>query len=224
MDHRFDNCLSLYKNAKILTKSGRAVICSSVEGIEKKDGIFCSECLGARFSLSKWSDRDELIRETGFNLNYLENEFEERIDYREPHNPGEAWKLALKDKGKHLLKSGRFPYTYSERMYGQIDRVVSVLREDLSTRQALISIWDSHKDPWVMGKGMIPCSLYYHFLVRKGGLIMIYGMRSLDVERFPQDIWLATKLIDHVAQRLKIPPLLVVFFISSLHYFVKEKK
>lgn len=62
----------------------------------------------------------------------------------------------------------------------QIAEVVGKLRNDPSTRQAVISIWDPAKD-WVVGSKDYPCNNWLHFIIRNGMLHLTVGVRSNDI-------------------------------------------
>jgi len=213
------SCRELYDIAKFQASTGEKTESKSVEGVQgEREGL---EYIGARFNLERWEDRDELIQETGYSLEYLKREFEERTDFERPHNPGRAFELSP-EKEKLFYSTnnvGMFTYTYSERMFRHLGKIIDLLKKDPSTRQAYLSIWDRDKDQEVAGKDMVPCSLGFHFLIRNNKLTMVYFLRSLDAERFPQDIYLSTRLIDFVAEKLGIEPRRVIFLISSLHVF-----
>ena len=96
--------------------------------------------------------------------NWCNAEFIERISTSH-HNPGEAWKLREEvwDEFRNR-RSGRFSYTYNERIRHQIDYLIDRLRSDPWSRQIILSLWDPHIDTSRLGVERVPCSLYYHFI------------------------------------------------------------
>lgn len=69
---------------------------------------------------------------------------------------------------------------YSSRAYGALDDLVSLLARDPSSRQAVLTLYDSHRDLNV-SKRDVPCTIAIQFLVRDARLHMRVMMRSNDV-------------------------------------------
>lgn len=168
------------------------------------------------FSILDVSDKDALV---GNDLQWCLQEFQERIDAYAP-NPGEAWKLR-QSTWEPFLVDGKMDYTYSERinLYAQLDRVIKELKENPDTRQAIIHI-NMAPDCCVWRKNRIPCSMYYHFMIRRGAVDVIYAMRSSDFDtHFKNDIWLADEMRKHIAKAIHKPIGIFHMNISSLHRY-----
>ena len=151
-------------------------------------------------------------------------EFEERIQERFA-NPGEAYKTR-EDVWNEFLHEGQFAYTYNERLSlnGQLGKIVNRIKEDPDSRQLWISLWDPNIDPDRLGGvSRVPCSLGYGFQVREGKLNIHYVMRSADfVTHFRNDIYLAIKLLEHVAELTGYEVGSFTHTIFSLHVYQKD--
>lgn len=158
-------------------------------------------------------------------------------------NPGEAYKLRA-DVWQQFLVNGHFDYTYNERLrYGWTDskginhsdrvwdvlsKVISELRDNPDTRQAVLPIFHATDVKHIGGEQRVPCSMYYDLLIRdstKGGkqLNICYHQRSSDiVTHFGNDVALAFKLMEYVAKELEIRPGYLYHTIDSLHCYKKD--
>lgn len=172
-------------------------------------------------------------------LNWCVAEFKERIEpnpdasmmqYSEPGttfsskvNPGNAWLIRKETWRPFLNEEGRFDYNYNERllMHDQLPRVIDHLREDINSRRAVISIWDSFQDLIGLEEVLrVPCSITYSFLFREGKLNIFYHMRSSDFyEHFLNDMFLASKMNSHIAHELGVEAGDTVVYINSLHAY-----
>jgi thymidylate synthase len=82
---------------------------------------------------------------------------------------------------------GEFHGAYGPRTAGQFEQVVRRLKLDSSSRQAVATIWKQEHDlPLSLPdsqppKRDYPCTLLYHFMIRKDKLVMEVVMRSNDV-------------------------------------------
>ena len=86
--------------------------------------------------------------------------------------------------------------------YGDLDDVVNLLRREPYTRQATFPIFFPEDTGAVHG-GRIPCTLHYHFLLRRGKLHLWYAIRSCDaVRHFRDDLYLACRLAQWVLGEL----------------------
>lgn len=179
---------------------------------------------------------------------WADAEFKERVSLDEefcrPWNPGKAWELR-KDLWQPLFsKSDKdfFDYTYSERMMcdvvykgyhtTKLDSIIQLLKDDSDTRKAILSIWGSNMNEYdqdrLDGSSRIPCSMYYDFLIRQDGkgekvLHICYHQRSSDfVTHFGNDVYLAWRLMEYVAQEVGIKPGYLYHTIDSLHAYKKD--
>lgn len=167
---------------------------------------------------------DNDLKEVG--KSYVNAEFADRIGY--PSNPGRSWSFRQGLWCKFLENDNKFSYTYSERIYPQLDSIIEELKNHRGSRQCIITIYDQHNDlPNLGGKRRIPCSMYYQFMVRKIGeqdvLNLIYTMRSCDFyNHFIVDVILGLMTLSHVALQVKVVPGMFIHFIGSLHAFRKD--
>lgn len=185
-------------------------------------------------------------------LPWAEAHFQERIGGR-PINPGvehtnwpyHAGQVELHQHG------GKYDHNYMERMWptdlkletdleyqvtngnrftgyrfpvGDLDDVIALLESDPGTRQAYLPIWFPEDTGSTAGQ-RVPCSLGYHFILRDGVLHCQYNLRSCEIYRhFTNDIYMATRLAQHVAESLSFDVSLgqLTTHIVSLHGFVGD--
>jgi thymidylate synthase len=153
---------------------------------------------------------------------WADAEFIERTS-GEPLNPGVAY-LLRDDVWKEFLHNGKFGYTYAERMSFQLGSLIEELKKHPESRQIYLSIWDPVLDvPHLGGVSRVPCSLGYLFQIRKGQLHIKYLMRSCDFATHMQnDIYLACRLMEYVAQQVGVEPGNFTHFVGSLHVYAKD--
>lgn len=161
---------------------------------------------------------------------WADAEFQERITKQVDGkfiNPGEAWKLR-NNVWDEFLHDGKFGYTYNELIWNndQFTKIVNRLKEDPDSRQLWISLWDPTRDPDLLGGvSRVPCSLGYAFQVREGKLNMHYVMRSCDFStHFANDVYLAIKLLEYVAELTGYEVGNFTHTIFSLHIYKKDLK
>lgn len=142
-------------------------------------------------------------------------------------NPGEAYKLRENVWGE-FLHNGKLGYTYNELIWNnnQFEKIINRLKEDPDSRQLWISLWDPERDPDLLGGiSRVPCSLGYGFQVREGKLNMHYVMRSCDFStHFANDVYLAIKLLEYVAEITGYEVGNFTHTIFSLHVYRKDLK
>lgn len=140
-----------------------------------------------------------------------------------PINPGAAYKHR-QEVWDEFLHDGKFSYTYPERMYRKLERIIQELQCHPESRQLFLSIWNPDIDTGRMGSSeRIPCSLGYLFQLRRGQLDMTYFMRSCDfATHFQNDIWLATRLMVYVAHQIGVKPGNFTHYMGSLHIYKKD--
>jgi thymidylate synthase len=195
----------------------------------KDDPDFLTKEIQAfEFCVINMGNKDQM---PGVTLEWCNAEFKERIQ-SDFMNPGNAYKLRpevwdefLVDKYNPSLQQSVdvFDYTYNERIQWQISPIIAELRKNPDTRQAIIEVHDRARDTSSMGKNRIPCSMFYHFMIRDGKLDVIYVMRSSDfATHFQNDIWLADELRKHIAKMLMIEPGKFFMFVSSLHVYKRD--
>jgi thymidylate synthase len=97
--------------------------------------------------------------------------------------------IAISPTFAHFTEdNGYFHGAYGPRSRGQFAAVVDKLKRDPESRQVVATIWDQGSDlptdpkVWAQPpKKDYPCTLLYHFMIRKDKLIMETVMRSNDV-------------------------------------------
>lgn len=137
-----------------------------------------------------------------------------------------------------------FEYTYSERIMKpvyfngtvmpKIMAIIQLLKSDQDTRKAVLNIYgtdnyneDEDSDHYDSSR-RIPCSMYYDFLIRQNGkgekvLHICYHQRSSDfVTHFGNDVYLAWRLMEYVAQEVGVKPGYLYHTIDSLHAYKKD--
>lgn len=175
---------------------------------------------------------------TGVIQPWANAEFEERIedpysndkDYKDRPmfiNPGEAWKLR-EDVWKEYMHDGKMAYTYNERIWqnDQLTKIIGRLKADHDSRQLWLSIWNPEIDTNKLGGvSRVPCSLGYNFQYRDGKLNMHYLMRSCDFNtHFVNDVFLAIKLLEYVAEEAYMEVGNFTHTMFSLHVYKKDVK
>ena len=202
--------------------------------IEGNEDFITKEIICQQYCLTSLPDPDWLFVYTK-TKEWADAEFEERID-RNGVNPGKAWKLN-KDMWEQFLTNGFFDYTYSQRINkimvygdspGKLDGIIRLLKEDPDTRKAIINIFDTSDTLFYDGSRRIPCSMYYSFLVRQNSkgesqLNICYHQRSSDfVQHFGDDVYLAWRLMEYIANEVGIKPGYLYHTIDSLHSYKKD--
>jgi len=198
--------------------------------------------------LSNIKDKESLRDLTGADQPWSEMHFLERINGI-PSNPGETYKIwpyANLNK-ENKFKSHQFDHTYMERFWpkyagdtadnpregveqgirfqlGDLSDVIKNLKENNLTRQAYLPIWFP-EDTWAANNNKrVPCSLGYHFYISKNKLCINYTIRSCDLFRhFRNDIYLAYRLLQHVAKQIDISAGTLTMIIYNLHLFTNDE-
>lgn len=158
-------------------------------------------------------------------LKYCTAEFLDRISPA-PRNPGYSW-LERMEYWNKFLHDGKFSYSYSERMFDQSYKIISELKKNKESRQCIVPIYKKEDNLKWGGKERVPCSMYYHFLIRNisgiDRLFLIYTMRASDFyTHFPIDIWLAVEYGKWIGGNLGVSLYSFTHFIDSLHAFKKD--
>lgn len=164
---------------------------------------------------------------------WADAEFEERVSGRIV-NPGKAWRLRPKVWEQFLEKDRRFSYSYAQRfnreytdgydrpLVSQLSQVVENIKKYPTNRNHILTVWGREDLPRV-GERRVPCSLFYHFLVRDGELMMHYVSRSCDMlVHMENDLYLAAKLQAWVAEKVGQKPGRFVFTADSLHCYLRN--
>lgn len=190
------------------------------------------------------------------NLPWADQHLAERVG-GEPLNPPPShvnWPWA-KHNAKHQDTDEKFSHTYPERFwpkfanrhemkqeptqgiryaYGDLADVVNLLTRSPLTRQAYLPVWFPEDTGAVDGQ-RVPCTLGYHFMIRKGTtdhtlkMSTRYYIRSCDfIRHMDDDVYLTIGLIKWVCEQLRKNGVTVVsdsltMHIGSLHAFVGDK-
>jgi len=140
-------------------------------------------------------------------------------------NPGEAYKTRP-EVWNEYMHNGKFAYTYNERLWynDQLTKIINRLKEDHDSRQLWLSIWDAGLDADRLGGiSRVPCSLGYGFQYRDGKLNIHYVMRSCDFStHFKNDVYLAIRLLEYVAQKTGLEVGNFTHTMFSLHIYKKD--
>jgi thymidylate synthase len=114
---------------------------------------------------------------------------------------------------------------YGPRVVEQLADCIALLKDDPSSRQAIVSIWNKADLRHVGDK---PCTVFFQFLIRESGhgfaaLEMHTHMRSQDVWLgVPYDIFMFTQLQHTIANELRMPVGQYVHHTTSLHIYERD--
>lgn len=215
------------------------------KNIEGNPDFITKELIAESYCLTSIPDPSWLFIYTQ-TRKWADEEFKERISGFQV-NPGIAWELNKQMWEEFLTnKDGelRFDYTYAERInmtcvnrFGDEDNqvrtyledIIRLLKYDNDTRKAVLSIFNPSLDKDSLdGYARIPCSMYYQFLIRPNGkgekvCNIIYNQRSADfVAHFGDDVYLAWKLMEYVAEKVGVKPGYLYHQIGSLHSYQRD--
>ena len=116
---------------------------------------------------------------------------------------------------------GRKIFSASADLASQWDRLIDLLRADLLTRRAVLSLWDH--------SGLnstsvdVPCTSTIQFLVRSGRVHAIATMRSNDsIWGLPYDVFLFTMLQEYLATTLNLDLGEYTHFAGSMHLYERH--
>jgi len=219
----FSSVKEMYGEVKRdLKEMGIEYISETVQ--DQEVNIKTLELNGYGYTLTQHEDAYDTAKANGINMEWLSAENMERAGMEMLNlNPGYAWNHN-KEFWEKFLRDGAFSYTYPERMYNQISRVIGELIARKNTRQAVITMYDVHQDMMNWGgRDRVPCSMHYQLLIREDKLHMSYCMRSCDlVKFFLSDVYLALGLLDHISDAIGLETGNFTHFIGSLHCFEGE--
>lgn len=130
--------------------------------------------------------------------------------------------LKYAPKYKEFTDDGVHAYgAYGPRISESIMPLVTKLRADPATRQAVVLIWRAY-DLVAVTKD-VPCTVSLQFFVRDERLILHTHMRSNDAWLgFPHDVWSFTCLQRVVAGELGLPVGKYVHTVGSMHLYEKN--
>lgn len=102
---------------------------------------------------------------------------------------------------------------------GDLGSVIDLLRNEPTTRQAYLPLWFP-EDTGVTSGQRVPCTLGYYFIQGPKGLEMTYFMRACEWYRhFKNDIYLAGRLHQWVAEQVGMETSSLTVHIANLHLF-----
>ena len=149
---------------------------------------------------------DILKIETDADLPWSEDHFKERLNGAT--NPGleyKKWPYYRESKDDDRFRiGGEFSHTYQERFWppslngirfkmGDYNDIKKRLKNDLTTRQAFLSIW--HPEDQSNNNERLPCTIGYWFKINNYQLDITYLIRSCDaVRHFKNDIYMTQRL------------------------------
>ncbi len=215
--------------------------------IEGNPDFITKELIAESYCLTNLPDPKWLFVYTN-TKEWADAEFEERISGK-MLNPGHAWELNKSMWEEFLTQDDEqdagFDYTYAERINHRcfndwqgvgvdqddtyLNHIISLLKYDNDTRKAVLSIFNPTQDADELdGWARIPCSMYYQFLIRPNGkgekvCNIIYNQRSADfVSHFGDDVYLAWRLMEYVAEKVGVKPGYLYHQIGSLHSYQRD--
>ena len=222
----FANCYELQSEIlREVWEMGHIVHPNSMQNkkVKGNDEFSTKEITNYTYCLTSLNKVDYLFYADPTMEDWARAEFLERIDM-ETKNPGEACKLR-KHVWEEFLYKGKFEYTYSSRLnyLDSLQRVIIELKQNPDSRQACLSIWKPEDIMGIGGIHRVPCSMYYQLMIRKGRMNIIYNQRSADViTHFGNDVYLAWKLMQYIAQEVGVKPGYLFHNIGSLHSYKKD--
>jgi hypothetical protein len=114
---------------------------------------------------------------------------------------------------------------YGPRLHSGLKDVVHVLKDNPTTRQAVVSVFNSSDLSRAAGRDTcdIPCTTSLQFLIRDNELHLVTTMRSNDVwVGFPNDVFAFTTIQGAIACELGIKPGHYIHNVGSLHLYAKD--
>jgi len=188
----YSNLSSAIKQSrKDLYDFGDSISTNNWQGIEKPPEFL--ELLNVGFIARMPATVDEMNDQCKPMQPWADEHFEERVSGL-PLNPPPSHVRWLKGN-EESLKEGKFSHSYPERMHQVLFQAVELLKNDPSTRQCFVPIWNPLDNELSLKNERVPCTLGWHFILRDGLLHCFYPMRSCDALRhFMNDIYFAARL------------------------------
>lgn len=178
------------------------------------------ELVGFTFRLNDPRRRELTNGVRGYHPVFARANFLWMLGQRDDH----AWIERFNDKGAGLAEvDGHYPGAHGRRMGNQLQRVIDLLREDPTSRRAVISIYD-REDLFTHSRD-IPCVLELQLLRRNDRVECVTHMRSQNtVFVMPYDVFAFTMLQEVVAAALGIGVGPYTHQVSSLHMFEGDEE
>ncbi len=132
-------------------------------------------------------------------------------------NPGIAFNYS-KNWENRMESDGSYSYHYSDRLNGQMDRVLS---SKIHSRDKIISVW---KEGDYSIKGRQPCTITMQPLMEHDNtLSMIVYMRNNDmINIFPSDIFIHSTYLKYWATKKKLK-YGNIYWVSAVAYYQKKR-
>lgn len=155
-----------------------------------------------------------------WNINYAEYEWQWYLSGN--NNVSEIKKIAKiwdnMHSGDNIVNSN---YGFQWKRNEQLDNIINKLKNNIHTRQAVISIYDGKEHE--LYKYDTPCTLSIHFQYYKEALNMTINMRSNDLWfGFCNDQYCFSKLQELICQETNIKIGTYYHFASNLHLYDKH--
>ena len=169
----------------------------------------------------------EILKPWNIPLNMLNRQFNQRIGAREalqlvgqttdPEIMSETTKIF-----NNFMDEGILHGAYGPRIHGNLNKLVNQLKKDPSTRQAILTIYDSNKDLNVDVKD-VPCTLTLQYFIRDNKLLARTSMRSNDVFLgMPYDFVQFIALQGAIAKALDLEMGTYSHTVGSMHIYEKH--
>lgn len=128
------------------------------------------------------------------------------------------WKEIADDKGNVWSN-----YGYHWKQNNQLEKIIALLKEDTDTRRAVVLHYDYNQlDNYTKDT---PCNVALHFQIINNKLTLTVFARSIDiVYGFCNDIYIFTRLLHYVSDKLGIEHSYIHYFISNFHLYQKHFK
>ncbi|ASG19510.1 thymidylate synthase [Nitrospirillum viridazoti] len=127
------------------------------------------------------------------------------------------------EEGTDIVWGGYGPRLLNKSNVNQIHEVVGLLKRNVSSRRAVIQLYDSgdlagfYKD--------VPCTCTMQFIVRRGFLHMYVSMRSNDAYKgLPHDVFAFTMIQELIARELGVRLGRYKHAVASLHLYDTDLK
>lgn len=163
----------------------------------------CGEPINPGIQWAKWPyghSAEKFLDEHGqFNHNYMERYWPKYAGhFAVPTKDAADFNSVAED----VWGSSRPHHSGIKYKYGDLQDVVDLLRDDPYTRQAYLPVW--FPEDTGGGNKRAPCTLGYHFIMRRNYLDVTYYIRSCDFMRhFRDDVYLTHALVAWVWNQLR---------------------
>ena len=173
------------------------------------------------FYITDSQDNKIINKERNWKQDYAEAEWQWYLsENRNIHKLGDIYGK-IPEIWKHMADEGgnvNSNYGWQWGRNNQIDYVVNLLKNNIDTRQAAISIYDAKEHSTY--KNDTPCTYAVQFTVVHGRLDMCVTMRSNDLwYGFCNDQYCFSKLQDMISIELSIEPGVYYHFAHNMHLY-----